>query len=237
MRQCLEMMARRRLVSEAPGGNAGGPIGGRNLQARSLGACCGQGQGSSVLALEEIGCRDVPTLFVELNRLEQAFDIAVTHVFGGAFRITAPEMTEHVHAQLTHLRSLSGVAPGDRFRGGMGRRRCDRSGPRRLNDRAARCLGVLRLAPHGELPDAKRTRLFGVLLQPVGKLGVARAVLGRVHVALVQHPAHQHTVCQALDHAVGSSPVTFVLEREDVAVAGHVGIAEQLQTLLHSVGL
>jgi hypothetical protein len=104
---------------------------------------------------------------------------------------------------------------------GLARRRTERDA-----DRTARRPPVLRLPAQREAIDPARPRMVRIGLHPDLQLLVFRAVLGRVHVALIEHVAQQQRVAETGHQAVGGAPVALALQGEDPAVERHVLLAE-----------
>jgi hypothetical protein len=60
--------------------------------------------------------------------------------------------------------------------------------------------------------------VIGIPLEPAAQLLEARAIAGRVHVALIEHVPEQHAVAQLRDQSIGVGPLRALLQREDLAI-------------------
>jgi len=85
--------------------------------------------------------------------------------------------------------------------------------------------------------NGRGVRMIGIGREPVLEFPVARTVCGRVEITLGKHVAEQAPVGQRVDQPVGATPITLLLQPEDLAIAIRLDRVERLRQREDRVGL
>ena len=131
-------------------------------------------------------------------------------MLGRTRHLAPPQMLANVAFQARHLGAPGPRALACRYIGPIG---ClGLTNARNLTpDGTPWRSGCTWLAAQRQSVNAPRRGMVGIVLHPARQLIVARAILGRVHVALKEHVAHQQPLIEVLDQAVSLAPLAVFL--------------------------
>ena len=197
MSPSCQAASERRLAAGAPGG--------RGRQAVGLGR----------LAVVIPAGRDLAEGLIQLDAVEQLARLGAVQQPLGDREPRAQDVAPHL--------ALDGSRPAAlgfaQFLGALVG--CDAGLAEQLDRHRHRALGLGGTAGpalHRQAIDPLRARMVGIVRHPGLELLVFRAIGGRVHVALIEHVAHEDPVLEAGDALVGGLPIATLLESEDLAI-------------------